>query len=399
MKKYFGPSTLIAAAFIGPGTVTMCTIAGANTGYSLLWALVLAVCITIVFQEMAARLGFITGAGLGEAIRSAEIKGGSKIIFTLIVTGAILIGNAAYEAGNLSGAVLGVELLVGKLKIIPLVLGAIASIFLLAGNYKWVEKLLIALVLTMSLCFLISAIMVKPNISELLRGFVPFLSIGKVDYLLIIGIIGTTVVPYNLFLHASSISEKWNPAENSISDIRTENRVAIIIGGLVSACILITAGTTLFEQGSFTGLEGFARQLEPIFGSFAKYIMAVGFFAAGLSSAITAPLAAAYAARGLFGWEKNWKDKRFIFVWLSIIIIGVLFSSLGFKPILIIKFAQVANGILLPIIAIFLLYIVNQSSIMGEHVNSKSRNIGAIIMVVSISFIALRSLLKVFGIV
>ena len=110
IRKYFGPGTLIAAAFIGPGTLTTCTMAGVESGYSLIWVMVFAVIATIILQEMAARLGFITQQGLGEAIRKSFSKGLSRYLAFFIITGAIVVGNAAYEAGNISGGVLGIEL-------------------------------------------------------------------------------------------------------------------------------------------------------------------------------------------------------------------------------------------------------------------------------------------------
>ncbi len=397
-KKYFGPSTLITAAFIGPGTISMCSLSGQETGYGLLWVMILATFTAIIFQEMAARLGLMTGAGLGSAIRKTALNPIIKYAFIFVVISAILIGNAAYEAGNISGAVMGSSLILNNNTIMPFILGGLASVLLYFGNYKWVSRLLIGLVLIMSICFLATVILVKPNISEILLGFVPNVSHFKNHIFIIIGLIGTTVVPYNLFLHASTVSEKWdNP--NQLKSLRIENRIAIILGGIISSCIIITAANVYKDGVTFEGIADFGKQLKPIFGNAAKYIMAIGFFAAGLSSAITAPLAAAYAARGLFGWKSNWHDLKFIMTWFSIIILGVIFSSLGYKPITIIQFAQIANGILLPIVAFFLLFLANQKIIMKTETNSRVRNILGIITLIIVTAIAFRSMLKVFGFV
>ena len=117
IKKWFkniGPGTLVAAAFIGPGTVTLCTIAGVNFGFNLLWAMLLSVIATVVLQEMAARLGVISQKGLSEVIRE-EIKiPFVKHFVTLLILGAIVVGNAAYEAGNISGGILGLETIFGR---------------------------------------------------------------------------------------------------------------------------------------------------------------------------------------------------------------------------------------------------------------------------------------------
>ena len=371
LKKYFGPSTLIAAAFIGPGTVTTCTLAGVQTGYNLLWALAFSILATIIFQEMSARLGWVTQSGLGEAITTTFDKGVLKYFVIFLVTSAILIGNAAYEAGNLSGGILGLELLVGPQKYWSLVVGALCFLLLAFGKYKLVEKLLIVLVITMSLCFAITAILVKPKLGEILYGFIPHNP--KEDLLLILALLGTTVVPYNLFLHASTISKKWG-SEASLKSIRTENRVSILMGGLISILIVITSGTYQGVTTEVKSAQDLAVQLEPLLGSAAKYCMGIGLMAAGISSALTAPLAAAFAAQGLFGWSKSEGDWRFKIVWAVILGLGILIATIGAKPIQIIKFAQIANAILLPLVVVFLIYVSNSKNLLKKYTNNKLQN-------------------------
>jgi len=392
-SKYFGPSTLVAAAFIGPGTVTTCTIAGVTSGYSLLWALVFSIVATLVLQEMSARVGWVTRKGLGEAINCQFNSGLPRLIVFGLVIGAILIGNAAYEAGNLSGGVLGLELIIGESKVWPLVVGAISFALLYFGNYKSIEKLLIGLVILMSLCFLCTAILVKPNISDILQGFIP--RNIRPNLLLILGLIGTTVVPYNLFLHASTISKKWS-TDAELKDIRRENSVAIILGGIISMLIIITAAATATKTQTVTSAADLAVQLEPVFGSYAKLLMGIGLLAAGSSSALTAPLAAAYAAQGLFGWSKEEKDWKFRLVWMTILLIGITVAATGLKPILIIKFAQITNAILLPLVASYLIMISNSKNLLGQYSNKLVQNIlGFFILAITFS-LSVRSLNNVF---
>ncbi len=398
MKKYFGPSTLVAAAFIGPGTLTTCTMVGVQMSYSLLWAMLFAIVATIVLQEMAARLGFVTQQGLGEAFNRQFPKGISRLVVFFLVIGAILIGHAAYEAGNISGGVLGLDLLVpilsesfgiGEVQLMPVALGVICFLLMYFGGYKWIEKILISLVILMSVCFLVTAIMVQPNISEILQGFIPQRVEGE-NFLLIMAVIGTTVVPYNLFLHASTISKKWK-ATDSLKDLRIENAVAIILGGLISILIIITAASSdvLTEVKSAKDL---AIQLEPLFGQRAKWFMGVGLMAAGLSSALTAPLAAAFAAKGLFGWSDDETNIKFRAVWMVILVIGILVSITDVERVLIIKFAQITNAILLPFIAGYLLYISNSKVILGQFTNNRLSNIlGVIVLIVTI-LLSLKSL-------
>ena len=174
--KNIGPGTLIAAAFIGPGTVTLCTLAGVNFGFNLLWAMLLSVFATIVLQEMASRLGVVSQKGMSEVIRK-EIKNPFlKQFVTVLILAAIVVGNASYEAGNISGGVLGVETVTGKvvvelgdfsINLSSLFIGGVAFVLLYIGNYKLLEKVFIALVLLMSVSFVITAIITKPNLTAM----------------------------------------------------------------------------------------------------------------------------------------------------------------------------------------------------------------------------------------
>jgi Mn2+/Fe2+ NRAMP family transporter len=388
--KNIGPGPLVAAAFIGPGTVTVCTLAGVGFGFALLWAMLLSIIATIVLQEMAARLGIVTQKGLSEIIRT-EIKNPFfKGFSLLLILSAIVVGNAAYEAGNISGGVLGLESIIGvqtlqieafNLNVLSVAIGLIAFVLLYLGNYKVLERVLVFLVLLMSLAFLLTAIITKPNIFEILKhAFVP--SFPETSLLTIIALIGTTVVPYNLFLHASLVKEKWKN-KSDLHYARKDTFIAVILGGMVSMCIIISAAS--IQTTEVNNAADLAKGLEPLFGSFAKYFLGIGLFAAGITSAITAPLAAAYVACGCLGWPTNMRAVKFRLVWLFILLLGVIFSSLGIKSIEIIKFAQVTNGVLLPVIAGFLFWIMNRSSILGAHKNTTKQNIfGIIILLISI---------------
>ena len=238
-----GPGALIAAAFIGPGTVTLCTIAGASFGYSLIWAILLSIFSTIVLQEMSLRIGLITKMNLAEVIR-INIK--SKFInrlFLLLIICSILIGNAAYEAGNITGASLGISAILNSESInyIPIIIGLIAFIILYQGNYKILERFLVLLVLIMSISFFITAIMTKPNIESLLNGILSP-ELNSTNIMVVLGLVGTTVVPYNLFLHSSLVSEKWSTLDK-LKVARFESFFSILIGGLVSLSIIITAAS------------------------------------------------------------------------------------------------------------------------------------------------------------
>ena len=403
MKNFFkniGPGTLIAAAFIGPGTVTVCTIAGVTHGFTLLWAMLLSIFATIVLQEMAARLGLVYGKGLAETVKN-EIRSPLLKWFAIgLILAAILIGNAAYEAGNISGGVLGLQTVFGDssiglggmtINILPIIIGFIASVLLYIGNYKVIERALVSLVILMSLSFVCTAIMTKPDMFAVLKGlFIP--KIPEAGWLTIIGLVGTTVVPYNLFLHASLVKEKWNGKED-LALARKDLYISIALGGLVSIAIMISAAA--IQSGEVQNASDLAKGLEPLFGKLAKYFLSLGLFAAGITSAITAPLAAAYVAKECFGWQSGLKTVKFRSVWAFILLLGVILASTGIKPIEIIKFAQVANGLLLPIIAGFLLWVMNRKSVLGNYTNSKIQNLLGILIVLTTVILGAKSLIKV----
>ncbi|RXJ50286.1 Nramp family divalent metal transporter [Gelidibacter gilvus] len=400
--KNIGPGPLVAAAFIGPGTVTICTLAGVNFGFALLWAMGLSIIATVVLQEMSARLGLISQKGLSEVIRS-EIKNPIlRGLTILLILSAIVIGNAAYEAGNISGGVLGMETIFGNptvelagfdLNVLSVVVGIIAFSVLYVGNYKVLERILVTLVILMSISFLVTAMITQPDLSAIFNGlFIP--QVSEDNLLTIIGLIGTTVVPYNLFLHASLVKEKWHH-ESDLKYARKDTIIAVVLGGIVSMSIIISAAA--IDTQNISSAADLAKGLEPLFGRFAKYFLAIGLFAAGITSAITAPLAAAYVATGCLGWSTSMKSKQFRAVWMFILGLGVLFSSIGFKSIEIIKFAQITNGLLLPIIAAFLLWVMNKSSILGKYKNTVIQNIIGYIIVGVAVFLGAKSILMVFG--
>lgn len=392
--KNIGPGALVAAAFIGPGTVTICTIAGVQFGYALLWAMTLSTIATIVLQEMAARVGIITQKGLAEVIKSQIKSSIVRKMAVLLIFSAIVIGNAAYEAGNISGASLGMSAVFGNLYfyIYPIVIGVVAFILLFLGNYKILERSLVVLVLIMSFSFLLTAIITKPSIDLILRGmFRP--SIPKGSLLTIIGLIGTTVVPYNLFLHASLVKERWKE-KSDLKLARRDTFISILLGGFVSMAVIIAA--TSIQGNEIKNALDLAKGLEPLYGNFAKYFLGIGMFAAGITSAITAPLAASYVANSCFGWKADLKNTKFRIVWMVILIMGVTFSSLKINPIEIIKFAQIANGILLPFIALFLLWVVNKTNVLGAYKNKVYQNVISIVIILITIILGLKSILKVF---
>lgn len=381
--KAIGPGAIITASFIGPGTVTSATRAGATYGYALLWTVIFSIIATMVLQEMSARLGIITQEGLGEALReqfeNPILKYGSMYLVII----AIGIGCAAYISGDILGGSLGIATLTGlPQRVLGPAVGIITLILVLTGNYKIIEKVLMVLVAIMCVTFITTMVVVKPDFGAILKGaFVP--TIPKGSIVTTIALIGTTVVPYNFFIHASTVKERWNKPED-LELSRWDIIFSIGVGGLITAAILITSGTVLFGSGiQVKNVADLSIQLEPLLGNWAKVFTCAGLFAAGFSSAIATPLGASYTIGGILNWKTDMSDKRFKAVSIVIILIGIFMSATGLKPMDVILFAQAINGILLPVVAFFLLYIMNNKKRLGAYTNSLAFNIiGAFVVLV-----------------
>ncbi len=377
----WGPGFLVAAAFIGPGTVTTASVAGASFGTALLWALLFSTVATIVLQEMAARLGVVTGLGLGEAVRRRWASGPARWGAVALVVGAVAIGNAAYQTGNLLGGGLGLAGLTGVSARVwaPVIAGA-AALLLWTGSYRVVERGMALLVTVMSVVFLVTAAVVLPGIDGVLEGlFVPRVPSGAL--LATVALVGTTVVPYNLFLHASAVGERWR-GEEDLGRARMDLLVSIGLGGAVSMAVLLTAAGA--GGGEVSTAAEMARALEPVLGRWAAGFFGVGLFAAGMTSSVTAPLAAAYATAGALGWSRDLRSPRMRAVWGGVILFGAVLATLGVQPVPAILFAQAANGVLLPAVAVFLLVAVNDGRWMGGRRNGWAANLlGGLVVLVA----------------
>lgn len=379
-----GPGMMVSAAFIGPGTVTACTLAGANFGFALLWALVFATITTIILQSFAVRIALVTQLGLAEAMLTSVASPVIRTLAALLLISALVLGNAAYEAGNMSGAALGLEAINGGslpfgLAPVIITIALFASAMLIFSKPRWVENVLIALVLLMSAAFILTFLLIRPDLGALLQGFVP--SIPDGGLMTAIALIGTTIVPYNLFLHAASVRERWD--KEQLPEAQMDNMISIGIGGLVSMTILATAAASLFGSGeTIENAVDMAGQLTPLFGSMATVTLGAGLFAAGLTSAITAPLATGYIVQEIF---KSTQSRRpFQIGALIVILSGTVASLAGYRPVELIFIAQIANGLLLPIVAVFLLKLANDKKLLGQYANGLKANIfGALILLIT----------------
>ena len=350
--------SIISAAFIGPGTVTTAASAGAGFKFSLLWALVFSTLATIVLQEAAARITIASGKNLGEIIALRYHQGGTAARIRLFLFLSLAFGCAAYQAGNILGAISGLLLFLDIPRwVLTLMVAGLAGVLLWIGNFRMLANILGAIVAIMGIAFVYSAWHVDLSELALQQLFLPAVPEGSL--VLVLGLVGTTIVPYNLFL-ASGISQG-----QSITEMRLGISMAVLIGGIISIAILLV-GTQISGTFSFEALAAAMSNASSAGGS--GIFFGIGLFAAGLSSAITSPLAAAVTAQSLFSAERGaqWvsQSRNFRFVWGSVLSIGLIFGLLDFRPIPVIILAQALNGLLLPVIAIFLILAVNDKRLL-----------------------------------
>jgi Mn2+/Fe2+ NRAMP family transporter len=398
-KSSYGPGFLVTAAFIGPGTVTACSLAGAQFGYSLIYALIFATITTIILQGMTGRLSLGSGYDLGQSLREFPQSRLAKRIFGVLTLSSITFGCAAYEAGNIIGGSIGLEMITSIPQIYWVVAISLAAIFILSlGKYKLVEKSLIFLVFLMSASFLTTLVILKPDVVSIVKGMVP--TFPKNSLYLILALVGTTVVPYNLFLHSSAVKEKWQSSAH-LKKVKKDLLLAISLGGIISISIVVTSAVAFYEKGLplEKGVQ-LAQQLKPLFGSFTNFLFGLGFFAAGLSSALTAPYAASFASSGILGWRGGHKSRGFKGIWLGVILAGLIAACLraafNFNPLSVIVFAQVANGLVLPVASIFLLIVLNNRQKMKKLANNLRQNTVGVLIILIVSGLGLWNIVKLF---
>ena len=390
----FGPGFVTANVDNDPGGILTYSQAGAKFGYALLWTLIPTTIALIVVQEMAARMGAVTGKGLSDLIR--EEFGFRATFFTMLVLGMADFANIVAEfAGLASGmGIFGVS----KYFVVPL--GAVLVwAVVVQGSYRPVERILI-LFSMIYLAYPISAILGKPDWSQALHDtIVPTFSKNSGYLIMIVGIIGTTITPWMQFYLQASVVEK-GIGKKEYPLCRWDVILGCIITDVIAFFIVVACAATLHNSGQhdISDAAQAAVALKPLAGSYASLLFAVGLINASILSAAILPLATAFNVCEGLGFESG-VDKRFseapVFYWLYTLLIAagagcVLIPRLPL--IKVILFSQVANGVLLPFVLVYMLILVNRRDIMGEYRNRLPGNIiawgtAAVIIVLTIAMV------------
>lgn len=381
-KKWFsGPGVVITGAFIGPGTVTLCTLAGVKSGVALLWAVLFSTIATIVLQDMVVRLTISSRQSLEQMVLGQFTNRIFKILMALFVFTAIIIGNTAYQSGNLAGTSLGLQLIFKNLDTqwVTTILVAICITIFAAQNGQQIRQILGWLVLAMSITFAGLALLYLPTVGDLIKGMlVPSLQDGQV--LLALGLVGTTVVPYNLFLHSILVS---SADDGDLQRLRKDGAVSITLGGLISMFIVITGN--MARGSEINNAADLARVLAQLSGQKALILFGGGLFAAGFSSALTAPMAAGKVAEGLYRSFRQTGKKTALWIEVAVVLIGGGIAITHTNNLVLIQFAQLINGLLLPVFIVIILWLLNDRNLMKVHRNNLFLNVvGFFVLIVSL---------------
>lgn len=375
----------ISAAFIGPGTVTTALKAGANFQLDLLWAVIFSIISCMVLQEAASRITIASGLTLGEAIQQ-KYSGTKRINLKDIISAGVIFGCIAYQAGNLTGASEAVQLFSILSKEWILFIIAITSALLMwKGNIRHITNTLGLLVAIMAILFAFLAFQSGITVHQVfMSSFRPKIPINS--SVLVIGLIGTTIVPYNLFLGSGLSRGK------DLKSTRNGLIPAIAIGGLITICILFT-GTLLDINFDFKAIsETFKIHL----GDFGTYAFAIGLFAAGFTSGITAPFAAAITAQSAVMKKHDPGKLSFRMTWAIVLCVGLFFSLTNYHPVTLILIAQALNGLILPFVAVSVYLVLNDKNIVPErYANGKVYNLITLAVVGFTIFLGLNYLMNV----
>ena len=373
-----GPGLIAGLAGNDAGGIATYSVLGAETGLRMLWILPVTTLMLVVVLEMAARMGAVTGQGLGDLIRDEF-----GIRWTLFAMVVLLIANGSNVVAEFAGAAAALEIFgIPRFVTVPIVAAGIWALVVFAG-YRVVERVFLS-VAVVFLAYVVSAFVAGPNWGEVGRALVtPSVSFEPSILLLMVATVGTTVTPYMFFYLQSSVADKGlGPEELPLE------RADAILGGIwtnvIALFIVVVAAVTIFPRGiHIQTAEEAAIALAPVAGNFAKALFAFGLFGASVLAATVMPLTTSYAVCESFGWESGVSRKFseapvFMGLYTALIVIGAIVVLVPGLPLFgVILVSQNLNGILLPIVLIFMLRLVNKPRLMGGHTNPTWLNVVA----------------------
>jgi NRAMP (natural resistance-associated macrophage protein)-like metal ion transporter len=397
-RKGWRTRLMLALAVIGPGFITASvdndaggiftySLAGAQFGYSLLWTMIPITVALVVVQEMAARMGAVTGKGLSDLIRE---EFGFRVTFFLMV--ALVILNLTNVVAEFAGVASSLELFgLSKYIVVPAA-AALVWVLVVRGTYESIEKIFL-IASAFYVCYILAGVLAHPDWKAAAFATVTrpeAEGIRSYGYLyMVIGLVGTTIAPWMQFYLQASIVEKGITARQYRTS-RWDVILGCIFTDVVAWFIIVACAATLYANGRHDiGTSGAdaALALRPLAGEYAYLLFSAGLFNASLFAASILPISTAYAVCEGLGFESG-LDKKFheapVFYWLYtlLIVIGAGVLLVPRLPLVYVSvLSQVANGVVLPFVLIFMLLLTNDRELMGEHINKRAFNVIAWITV------------------
>jgi Mn2+/Fe2+ NRAMP family transporter len=393
-----GPGIIAASAGNDAGGIATYSAGGASYGYAILWMILVMTFSLVIVQEMAARMGAVSGKGFAALIRERF-----GIRPTLFAMTCLLLSNAATSVAEFAGIAAALELF-GISKYISVPIAAIGVWFLVVrGSYQRVEKLLLALS-SVFLAYVVAAFMAKPDWGLVLKATVVPQFVPTTGFVLIvIATIGTTIAPWMQFFVQSNIVDKGVGVKDMFYQ-RVDVISGAIAANIVAWFIIVTTGTVLFPRGiQASSAEHAAAALAPVAGQYASALFAIGLFGASLLAACVLPLTASYAVCEAFGFERgidrSWSEAPvFNGIYTFVIFFGAVLVLIPSAPLIsIMVLSQAVNGVLLPFLLIFMMIIVNDRRIMGRYVNGRIYNVlgwatVAVVIGLTVALLAMQAL-------
>jgi NRAMP (natural resistance-associated macrophage protein)-like metal ion transporter len=374
-----GPGIITANVDNDAGGITTYSLAGSQFGYSLLWVFIPMIIALAVIQEMGVRMGIVSGKGLADLIRE---KVGIKFTFLMMV--ALLLANF----GNVLAEFSGIAVSTGIFNIPRFIALPLAALFVwllvVKGTYKSVEKIFL-LASALYFSYIIAGFLAQPDWGAAATNvFIPHINLSTAYITMVIGLVGTTIAPWMMFYLQSSVVEK-GISLNNLKYSKADAIIGAIIVNIVAFFIVIACAATIYSSGiEVNDVSDVAQALMPLAGQYASILFAFGFLNASLFAASILPLSTAYYVCESLGFEagvsKSFREAPvFHGLYLGLIVLAVIIIMIPNVPLLsILYLSQVANGLLLPFVLILMLLIINDKSIMGEHVNSRLFNFVAV---------------------
>jgi Mn2+/Fe2+ NRAMP family transporter len=374
---FLGPGIITGAAGDDAGGIATYASIGAQYGYSLLWVMGPITLALIVVQVQVARMGVVTGKGFAELIREQF-----GVRWTALAMLVLLVANGTVTIAEFAGIAAATDIFDARL-VGPVVLvsAALAWLIVVRGSYTVAEKIFIALSVAL-LTYVGAAFLAHPDWGEVAVSLVtPRMQLDSGYLTTFVALVGTTITPYMLFYLQSSLSDKGVRLDEYPAE-RTDVVLGSLLTTVVALFIIVCTAATLHREGILIDTaDDAARALEPLAGPYARVLFGLGLFGASMLAASVLPLSTAYAVCGAFGWERgvssSWSQAPiFNGLYTALIAMGAAFVLIPGLPLIqVIVATQFLNGLLLPIVLIFVLRLVNNSDIMGEHTNSPLMNV------------------------